>query len=405
MSALFVVTLLIGCSPSPADVTSEYHETAQFTPAGIPIQVASTPVLTPPPTPEPTSPIQDTAAPLTFPTPTVTATGAAIESIPFVPVLGGADRLAFVDRNDIWVANLDGNQLTRLTQDGDSKSSLQWAQDGHKLYFVADNCINAIELTSSTSMEIVCFESHKDHMSFQLSPDESQVAINLDYELFVVPFVPSQLARVRTREDLSSLGSCAALSPYRHRQSIVRVLRTYWSDDSRQLAILRQAFEDDKAVELIDILDISRCISPLPRLDEFPATRIDLDNYLHTPVLQDFTWDGGDLFALTDFKRNDGFGDLWIYNTQLHRGFKANPIAGKCCYRDPAFSPDGKYLAFAFQDAGPAAGEQVVLYFIPYAALDTSLVYPPIDLPAEFFSEPHTKPQVILRPSPPGDQQ
>ena len=100
------------------------------------------------------------------------------------------------------------------------------------------------------------------------------------------------------------------------------------------------------------------------------------------PIIQDFAWDGGDLFALTSYKRNKGFGDLWIYNTKLHRGFKANPIDGRCCYRDPVFSPDGKYLAFVFQDADLAINEPAKLFYIPFEALDISLVYPPIPNPA-----------------------
>ena len=142
---------------------------------------------------------------------------------------------------------------------------------------------------------------------------------------------------------------------------MVRVKQAYWSEDGRRLAILRQGFEDNEEVELIHLLDISRCISPLPRLDEFPATRIEMEYYAQTPVLQDFAWDGKDLFALTDFRRNDGFGDLWIYSNQLHTGFKANPIGGKCCYRDPVFSPDGNYLAFVFQDASLAASEDATI--------------------------------------------
>ena len=180
---------------------------------------------------------------------------------------------------------------------------------------------------------------------------------------------------------------------------MVRVKQANWADDGRRLAILRQGFEDNEEVELIHLLDISRCISPLPRLDEFPATRIEMEYYAHTPVLQNFAWEGKDLFALTDFRRNDGFGDLWIYSNQLHTGFKANPIGGKCCYRDPVFSPDGKYLAFVFQDASLSASEDAAIYMIPYAALDTSLVIPPLALPGDFFTEPRAKPQPALRPA------
>jgi Tol biopolymer transport system component len=180
----------------------------------------------------------------------------------------------------------------------------------------------------------------------------------------------------------------------------VTVSNVKWSADGDRLAIVRQGFDSGRQVDLIHILDLSTCISPLPRLDEFPATRFEMKDYEKTPIIQNFGWDGRDLFALTSYRRNDGFGDLWIYNTSMHRGFLANPIQGKCCYRDPVFSPDGKYLAFVFQDVSSAAGGPVSLYYIPYEAIDSSLVYPPIPLPADFFNELRPKPQPNLRLAP-----
>jgi hypothetical protein len=122
-----------------------------------------------------------------------------------------------------------------------------------------------------------------------------------------------------------------------------------------------------------------------------------MEGYDRHPIIQDFAWNGADLFALTSYKRNDGFGDLWIYSTNLHRGLESNPIEGKCCYRDPVFSPDGKYLAFIFQDAAMASNNPAVLYSMPYAALESGLAYAPMPLPADFFSESRMKPQPILR--------
>jgi Tol biopolymer transport system component len=108
------------------------------------------------------------------------------------------------------------------------------------------------------------------------------------------------------------------------------------------------------------------------------------------------------LFALTGFARNDGFGDLYIYNSDLHKAdLEVNPVDGVCCYRDPQFSPDGQYLAFAFQDIRAGAANPITLYYIDLSTLGTGVRYTPIPLPEDFFSNPREKPQPILRPHQP----
>ncbi len=402
MIALFLIIFSMGCN-TPA---TQQTDPTQGNPLQISEEPSAQPFFTPNKTITSTSesyhviPINTEIPTGPTPAPTLTRSPETPAAINFVPILGGADQIAFIEQNDIWIANLDGSALTQLTRDGIEKSSLGWSPSGGKLFFISDQCINFISFDTTPSETLACFEEAHQLTSFQISPDGTQAAISLGGELYVVPYDQAQLSQASTRADLAKFGSCGDLSPYKHRQSMVHVSGVLWSDDGKRLAILRTGFEDDHEVELIHILDISRCTSPIPRLDEFPATRIEMENYARNPIIQNFTWDGGYLFALTDFKRNDGFGDLWIYNTHLHRGFKANPIDDQCCYRDPVFSPDGKYLAFAFQDASLASGGGAVIYYLPYAAIDSSLVLPPLALPDDFFNEPRSKPQPALRPAP-----
>jgi hypothetical protein len=400
MIVLFIVCCLSGCSPPPRTQTPPKNgqgnqiETATSPEAGI--SPGRSPTATGSPAAELSQKeVTPTKIPV-LPIPTFSS-GPEREDLEFVPVLGGADGIVFINQDDIWMVNLDGAQLTRLTSDGSQKRSLQWHSRSKQLSFVSAACVKVIEFDSLVESSLVCFDPGTQVDSFQVSQDGKQAAVSLDGELYVFPYHPAALSQVRTAANLEQMAECPGLAPYKHRQSIVLVKKAYWSDDGQRLAILRTGFEDGAEVEFIQILDTTRCTSPIPRLDEFPATRIEMDHYTKQPVLQDFGWDGGDLFAVTDFKRNDGFGDLWIYSTSRHQGFKANPIQGKCCYRDPVFSPNGKYIAFAFQDASLGADGAADLFSIPFAALDSSLVFSPLPLPDDFFSELHLKPQPVYR--------
>ncbi|MGW8144767.1 MAG: hypothetical protein ACWGN2_10255 [Anaerolineales bacterium] len=395
MIALFMLFIVAGCKLKPESFTPtdiQLGTTNQNFPATV-THTVTTGIFKP--RPSQTQPAaHNSQSPVSniFPTQTEEAT-----SMPFVPIVGGADKIAFIQEDDIWMANLDGNQLTQLTDDKLPKSSLQWSADKRGIFYIADLCIYLVDTQTLRTSTLTCLDQAQRLESFNLSPDNKQAAISLDGQLYVVPFVEDELSQARSGQDLNAMADCKFLAPYKHRTSIVTVSKARWSADNKQLAILRQAYDQEHQVELIQLIDITNCSVPFPRVDEFPATRFEMEGYDQTPIIQDFAWDGGDLFAMTSFKRNDGFGDLWIYNTNLHRGFLANPIDGKCCYRDPVFSPDGKYLAFVFQDASYAANSPAVLYYIPYAALERGLVYPPIPLPTDFFSEPRTKPQPIFR--------
>jgi Tol biopolymer transport system component len=100
------------------------------------------------------------------------------------------------------------------------------------------------------------------------------------------------------------------------------------------------------------------------------------------------------MFLLNDSVRNEGFGNLYMYNSNTKEVAKLNPINGECCYRDARWSPDGKYIFFAFQKSGDT---NIELYYMPVDGSENG--WPTaIELPAGFFSTPREKPQSALRP-------
>lgn len=323
-----------------------------------------------------------------------------LEITPYLPVKGSADKIAFLHDQEIWMANIDGREITQLTDDGYPKASLRWSPDSMGVIYISGSCAIRVDIYTAETTPLVCFEEPSLLEAFEISPDSNQVAISLDRQLFILPFDRTRLQTVKSSTDLVAMANCPTTAPYKHRQSVVTVKSARWSADGNRLAIVRQAFDADRLVDIIHILDLSACTFPLHRLDEFPATRFNMEGYAQNPILQNFAWDGNDLFAVTSYRRNDGFGDLWIYSYELHRGFLANPVEGKCCYRDPIFSPDGEYLAFVFQDAQIAPHGPAQLYYIPFDAVDTSMVFPPIQLPRDFFTDPRVKPQPALRAAP-----
>ena len=314
-------------------------------------------------------------------------------------VLGGADKIAFIDQDEIWVMNVDGSELKQLTFDGAEKFRLGWTPDGSAVTYISGKCIWAVDYPDGALDPIFCFETAKYVDDFSISSDGTQVGISLNLELFVVPFDRARLAQIHTRSELIEMSECEVLAPLTtNTGASVAVTQVKWSNDDTKMAIKVLAPEGGIQVDLIRFTDISSC-QYTDLLDEFPASRFDIDGYSKTPYIQNFGYDGIYLFAMNSYARNDGYGNLYLYNTHEYRAeSKINPINGTCCYRDSAFSPDGRYLIFAYQPF--EAGAKTQLYLAQVASLATGGKIEPIPLPETFFSDPKVKPQPVFRPVP-----
>lgn len=308
---------------------------------------------------------------------------------PVAPVIGGADKVAFLNESDIWIANLDGSELVRLTEDGTAKSQLQWTPDGKAVNYVSGKCIFAVQIDSGRNDLILCLNFVSTLKEFEISPDGSQVAMSVDNQMFVVPYDLEQLNQVTKRSELTELAECKDWAPYlRHFVKYVR-----WSDDMSKMAMVIMGAGGD----LVTIIDITECTPEPETLDNFPPPRFRPEDYSANPTILNFGWDGNSLFSMNTYIRNSGFGNLDIYNSDLYKAsVNVNPINDSCCYRDSNFTPDGSYLFFAFQQY-PGGDGSIMFYIIPYGTIGTGVVYQPIPLPP--ITDPKTAPEAVLRPA------
>ena len=356
--------------------------------------ILTKPVINPPPT-------ITQASPTTTSSPTISVIVEPSPTIPdmtrvSVPVIGGADKISFLSENDIWIANLDGTELKRLTDDGTIKSNLQWSHDGKAINYIYGKCVQTINIESGKIDTIICFNFIDYLKAFEISPDGNKVAISLDNQLYIVPYDLERFSSVKIRSDLTKMADCTDLAPYL--KNYVKTVR--WSADGTTLAAVVIGVGNlGLRSDIIRVFDVSQCTPDPQVLDHFPSSsRFLIKDFEKNSEIQNFTWDGINLFALTSALRNGGFGDLYIYNMELHKGRLAiNPVQNSCCYRDPQWSPDGNYLFFVYQDIRQGLNATTQFYYIHYATIGTGIQYKPLPLPV--LTALRANPQPALRPA------
>jgi hypothetical protein len=359
-----------------------------------------------PPTEAPAIPTNTEVALVVFPTdtpivspspmPTLapTETTAPTEAAQ-VLLIGGADKLAYLDGQNIWLADLDGSNRIQLTTDGAEKTDLQWSLDGNLVYYISGKCIQSVNIQTTAIDNINCFNFTDTFKEFRISPDSTQVAISIDNQLYLVPFDLDKIRQIQGRTELTDMADCKDFAPYL--QNFVQGAQ--WAKDGKSLSLLLLAnLGTGKRGNLIQVISVEECVPNPAKLATFPGSTLKIGGYDQNPVLQNFGYDGISLYTLNNDNRNDGFGDLYAYNVELNKSYpKINPIDGSCCYRDSQFSPDGKYLIFAYQDFLQGANSTTQLYLIPYGQIGTGVEYTALPLPD--ILDPKEKPQPILRPA------
>jgi serine/threonine protein kinase len=328
----------------------------------------------------------------TAPLPTETST---LTPTPTVAVLGGADKIAFVANNDIWLINVDGSELTQLTADGGAKNDLQWLPDGDTFIFISGLSVKSYNVKTGVEDIVVNFPSASSLNAFRVSHDGKQAIVAVNNEIFVVPFGMDILKGVSKKSDLLALKPC--IVPEGKTRSALIVKEARWASDDKLVAWL---YKGPTGTDLVSVLNIQDCTpAKIDILDTFPANRFTPPGF-QGGVMLDFDWDGYNQFIFNTARRNNGWGELHIYNWETHKPtLTMNPIEKRCCYRDARWSPDGSYLLFTFQDEGLADAAQTLLYYVPFGEIAASAELTPIPLPERFFRNPKEAPQPALRPA------
>ena len=167
----------------------------------------------------------DTASPTVTPEPTVTPTLAPT----VIPAPGGADQIAILSGNQIYLMNIDGsNNPIRVRTDNSAKSNLQWIP-GNRLVYMTRNCAYLVDGKTKENKQIACFDLNETLEGFRVSPDGKLVAISVQKTLNIVPFDLNALREVTTRFNLATMKSFCFYNQYSFRDVL-------WSNDGKYLA-------------------------------------------------------------------------------------------------------------------------------------------------------------------------
>jgi len=251
------------------------------------------------------------------------------------------------------------------------------------------NCGYLLDAETKQTDQLSCFNSSELLEGFSVSQDGEYVAISVQRTLNIFPFDVELLKNITSRFELANYKANCFYNQVPFREVI-------WSKDETRLSarVIDTRFVNSDQVFLLSA-DLENCDNvALSRLDTIPGGRIEFESE-STRRVGSFDWDGKNLFVLNDSIRNDGFGNLYLYNSETKEMEKINPISGQCCYRDARLSPDGTYLLFAYQRFDRS---NIELYYIPLADLQSGEPFTPIELPSGFFSTARDKPQPALRP-------
>ena len=113
------------------------------------------PTATTEPTFEPTA----TSVPPTQTATVIPFTATPTVEVPQIPLVGGADMVAFTRDNDIWIMNVDGSELRSVTNDRSEKFNVEWLPDGETILYVTGKTVKTVTITDQREEILTSFAS------------------------------------------------------------------------------------------------------------------------------------------------------------------------------------------------------------------------------------------------------
>jgi dipeptidyl aminopeptidase/acylaminoacyl peptidase len=227
-------------------------------------------------------------------------------------------------RSDLWIANIDGTELRRLTRHEASDTSASWAPDGRALYFLStrggSTQVWKLQLDGGEPQPVTSLPI--DVGSFLLSPDGTKLALSMD--VFPNTTVAETKKRLDADASKKATGKIYDGLFFRHWDA--------WGDGRRSHLFVMPA-GGGEPVDVMKAMDADTPSKPFGGTEEYA-----------------FTPDGtGLVFSARDVGREEA----WSTNFDLFHAkidgstppvnlTKSNPAWDSY----PVFSPDGKTLAY-----------------------------------------------------------
>jgi serine/threonine-protein kinase len=188
-------------SPKPTETLAA--STSTSVPTALPTETTL-------PTSEPTEPVVVLAeATATETAPPATDTPSA----PLASSTGGADKIALVANNEIWLMDVDGSNPQQVTTDGAPKNDLQWL-DRNTLLFLTGTIVKYYKLDTDSVETLASFPPSYSLDAYQISHDGRQAVIAMNNEVFVVPFDMAAMQDIDSRSKLMEMkGTCILPTP------------------------------------------------------------------------------------------------------------------------------------------------------------------------------------------------